>query len=147
MARLHAEERARRRRGGFFGRRVLFGRDLQQHLNVPIGLIHTSWGGTVAEAWTAPRPSSRWPISASRSNLKEPAKEQGTLAEQMQRVVRKHDPGSAEGLGWADPALNDSDWKTMKLPVLWEQAGLPGFDGIVWFRRQVRFPRIGPART
>lgn len=29
-----------------------FGRDLQKSLDVPIGLIHTSWGGTVAEAWT-----------------------------------------------------------------------------------------------
>ncbi|MGH7172291.1 MAG: sialate O-acetylesterase, partial [Gemmataceae bacterium] len=28
-----------------------FGRDLQKALNVPIGLIHTSWGGTRAEAW------------------------------------------------------------------------------------------------
>lgn len=28
-----------------------FGRQLNQKLNVPIGLIHTSWGGTVAEAW------------------------------------------------------------------------------------------------
>lgn len=29
-----------------------FGRDLRRDLKVPIGLIHTSWGGTVAEAWT-----------------------------------------------------------------------------------------------
>ena len=29
-----------------------FGRDLQKALDVPIGLIHTSWGGTIAEAWT-----------------------------------------------------------------------------------------------
>jgi sialate O-acetylesterase len=29
-----------------------FGRDLYKNLNVPIGLIHSSWGGTVAEAWT-----------------------------------------------------------------------------------------------
>lgn len=28
-----------------------FGRQLHQKLHVPIGLIHTSWGGTVAEAW------------------------------------------------------------------------------------------------
>ena len=41
-------------------------------------------------------------------NLKEPAKEPGTLAEQMQRWYARHDPGSAEGLGWADPALNDA---------------------------------------
>jgi sialate O-acetylesterase len=29
-----------------------FGRDLHNALQVPIGLIHTSWGGTPAEAWT-----------------------------------------------------------------------------------------------
>lgn len=30
-----------------------YGRDLYQKLNVPIGLISTSWGGTKAEAWTS----------------------------------------------------------------------------------------------
>src|SRR5262245_45499519 len=30
-----------------------FGPDLEKALNVPIGLIHTSWGGTPAEAWTS----------------------------------------------------------------------------------------------
>lgn len=30
-----------------------FGRKLQENLNIPIGLIHTSWGGTIAEAWTS----------------------------------------------------------------------------------------------
>lgn len=32
---------------GFF-----FGREVHKRLGVPIGLIHTSWGGTPAEAWT-----------------------------------------------------------------------------------------------
>jgi sialate O-acetylesterase len=30
-----------------------FGRKLNRDLNVPIGLIQTAWGGTVAEAWTS----------------------------------------------------------------------------------------------
>jgi len=30
-----------------------FGRELHNELNVPIGLINTSWGGTVCEAWTS----------------------------------------------------------------------------------------------
>ncbi len=30
-----------------------FGRKLVQELDVPIGLMHTSWGGTPAEAWTS----------------------------------------------------------------------------------------------
>lgn len=31
-----------------------FGRELYHKLKVPIGLINTSWGGTVAETWTSP---------------------------------------------------------------------------------------------
>lgn len=30
-----------------------FGRDLQKSLGVPVGLIHTSWGGSPAEVWVA----------------------------------------------------------------------------------------------
>ena len=31
-----------------------FGRDLNEALGVPVGLINSSWGGTFAEAWTSP---------------------------------------------------------------------------------------------
>src|SRR5205085_5478997 len=30
-----------------------FGRELYRRLKIPVGLIHTSWGGTPAEAWTS----------------------------------------------------------------------------------------------
>lgn len=32
---------------------MYFGRHLQPSINVPVGLIHTSWGGTPAESWTS----------------------------------------------------------------------------------------------
>lgn len=32
-----------------------FGRDLQQALGVPVGIIHTSWGGSPAEVWMSER--------------------------------------------------------------------------------------------
>jgi sialate O-acetylesterase len=37
---------------GFSAVGYFFGRKLHKELNVPIGLIHTSWGGTPAESWT-----------------------------------------------------------------------------------------------
>ena len=38
---------------GFSAVGYFFGRDLHQAIKVPVGLINTSWGGTVAEAWTS----------------------------------------------------------------------------------------------
>lgn len=38
--------------GGFSAVAYFFGRNLHQSLQVPIGLIHSSWGGTPAEFWT-----------------------------------------------------------------------------------------------
>jgi sialate O-acetylesterase len=38
---------------GFTAVGYFFGRELYKQTNVPIGLIHTSWGGTIAEAWTS----------------------------------------------------------------------------------------------
>ncbi len=38
---------------GFTAVGYFFGRQLYLDENVPIGLIHTSWGGTIAEAWTS----------------------------------------------------------------------------------------------
>lgn len=37
---------------GFSAVAYYFGRELHKELDVPVGLIHTSWGGTPSEAWT-----------------------------------------------------------------------------------------------
>jgi sialate O-acetylesterase len=39
--------------GMFSAVAYFFARDLQKALNVPVGIIHTSWGGTPAQAWTS----------------------------------------------------------------------------------------------
>jgi sialate O-acetylesterase len=40
---------------GFSAVGFFFGRHLNSELNVPIGLINSSWGGTTAQAWTDPQ--------------------------------------------------------------------------------------------
>jgi len=40
--------------GAFSGVAFFFARDLQPAIKVPLGVIHSSWGGTRVEAWTSP---------------------------------------------------------------------------------------------
>ncbi len=133
--------------GGFSAAGYFFGRDLQHELKVPIGLIHTSWGGTVAEAWTSgealetmldfkPAVQQLRAESTPATTAQRPAQ----YATRMEQWYRKNDPGSAGGEVWAGASFNDTDWKTMKLPTHWEEAGLPDYDGVVWFRKEIDVP-------
>jgi len=130
---------------GFSATGYFFGRELLRDQQVPIGLIHTSWSGTVAEAWVSGE------ALATMADFK-PAVEkvQKFAASVKDRPYdfdtelatwwAKNDAGSSAGANWAAPAFDAKTWKTMPLPNFWENAGLPGVDGLVWFRKEVTIP-------
>ena len=121
-----------------------FGKSLYKKLNVPIGLIHTSWGGTVAETWTsgdmiAQNPDFETPYSQLKKiNLEDYA---NAIEKDIREKVGEFstvDLGMKDNLAiWAESDLDDSDWKTMNLPGIWEHNGLEAVDGVVWFRKEV----------
>jgi sialate O-acetylesterase len=128
---------------GFSAVGYFFGRELQAHLKVPIGLIHTSWGGTPAEAWTSAEALRKLPDFTARVAQVEEAralaaKGQLDYEHQLDQWWSDNDPGTKQG--WDRPEADVSAWKTMTLPTAWEKAGLPDFDGTVWFRREVTVP-------
>ncbi|MBI4721202.1 MAG: 9-O-acetylesterase [Chitinivibrionia bacterium] len=51
--------------GGFSGAGYYFGKELNKALNVPVGLIDASWGGTRIEPWTPPAGFAKIPALAS----------------------------------------------------------------------------------
>jgi sialate O-acetylesterase len=133
--------------GGFSAAGYFFGRDLHRDLKVPIGLIHTSWGGTVAEAWTSGEALETMAdfkpaVEQLRGEVTPPTTVQrpSRYATLMELWYRKNDPGSGGSDMWAAPSFDDKHWKTMKLPTHWEDAGLPDYDGVVWFRKEIEIP-------
>jgi signal transduction histidine kinase/ActR/RegA family two-component response regulator len=62
------------------------------------------------------------------------AVEAAPLAGDPQTVWRMK---SGDGAGWAHPAFDDSGWPGVALPATWQELGVDGGDGVVWFRRTV----------
>ncbi|HLK58522.1 MAG TPA: sialate O-acetylesterase, partial [Chthonomonadaceae bacterium] len=128
---------------GFSAAGYFFGRQLHQDLHIPIGLIHTSWGGTVAEAWTSAEAlDTMSDFKPAVTQLQQTAEAMKSGQQDFNKILaawwKKNDTGTA--LGYANTDFDSSAWKTMKLPTYWEQAGLPDYDGLVWFRREFMLP-------
>jgi sialate O-acetylesterase len=122
-----------------------FGRDLHLACHVPIGLIHTSWGGTPAEAWTSEAALSQLPdFTDALTNLKhlaaDPAEAGRETQARQNEWYARVDSGVLASPPWYATDLDTSSWKTMKLPTYWEKAGYPDFDGLFWFRRAFDLP-------
>jgi len=126
-----------------------FGRNLYQDLHIPIGLIDASWGGTIAEAWTSAGSLKAMPdfqsslatIAHKALHFKDLKAEYKQDSATWQALVAQKDKGFAnEKAVWAANNLDETDWKTIKVPGFWEESVLPDFDGVVWFRKTIEIP-------
>ncbi|CAC9974071.1 sialate O-acetylesterase [Flavobacterium panici] len=121
-----------------------FARKIYKEKKIPIGLIHSSWGGTLIEAWTSSGALSTihdfdTEIEAMKSETNREALQQKYNADLAvwEKYVANADKGmQQEKAIWSAENLDDSSWKTMKLPSFFDSNGLASFDGIIWFRKK-----------
>ncbi len=126
-----------------------FGRRIHKDLNIPIGLIHTSWGGTPAEAWTSAESLKKMSdfkdevelIEKTKTENRQTMDEYRAELKKWEDSIRPGDAGFKNGQPiWHTPDLDLSDWKVMEQPTRWENAGYPNLDGIMWFRKEINLP-------
>lgn len=131
--------------GHFTAVGYFFARKLWQELDVPIGIINSSWGGTDVEVWTSPDSYEALPAEVRRDY--DPAARDYmanmTSGETQANKIRfqtdlDNDPGLLEK--WYETPGDLSAWKTMDQPRLWSQTELRSDEGHVWFRREFELP-------
>ncbi|MBK5719663.1 9-O-acetylesterase [Dysgonomonas sp. Marseille-P4677] len=120
-----------------------FARKLNKELNIPIGIINSSWGGTDIETWTSPDSFNKLPEAFSErykniqiTDFDKFVKENGENKEAYLKALQ-NDPGITEE--WFAPSYNSDSWKKMQIPQLWENI-LPEADGIIWFKYTLNLP-------
>lgn len=121
-----------------------FATKLSKELNVPVGLINTSWGGTHSETWT-----SREAFESSEEyksmianvpvvNVEEVNKKRrAAVLAKLEAMQGKINESPEEIAQWKSADYNDTSWPEITVPSLWEETVLPGFDGIVWLRKTI----------
>jgi Domain of unknown function (DUF303). len=125
-----------------------FAKELYQKYRIPIGLIHTSLGGSPAEAWMSEESLKEFP-----EYYKEAQQfKDSTLINQIENQdksrirawynqLRQKDEGyNNPQKTWYDTTLNTSDWATMKIPGYWAATGLGSVNGVVWFKKEIKIP-------
>lgn len=116
-----------------------FGRELNNRIEIPIGIIDCTWGGTPIEAW------SNYEMLADLNEFKP----------QLQQIADNNFDASAleavyqqQLADWESKAIpqdptieaQSMTWAEMPVPGCWEESVLPAFDGIVWMRKTINLP-------
>jgi sialate O-acetylesterase len=113
--------------------------ELHKKLQVPIGLISSNWGGTIAQAWTSAEGLKPLPdFSSAVEEIQQyvgPKDAKRIFQEKKEAWKRKFyalDEGMKQK--WFSPNFDHSSWDTIETPMKWSlHKILAGFDGLVWF--------------
>ena len=135
--------------GGLSAVAFFFGKKLFDELNVPIGLIHSSWGGSPAESWASlnvlktinPFEDFEQKIT----ELNNPKSEYNMWMKNLNNIdlntYYENDNNIIVNIDYASTHYDDSQWKTVKIPS-WFSGPLQNFDGIIWFRKSFELTKV-----
>ena len=122
-----------------------FGRELRGQLDVPIGLIVSSWGGTQIEAWMSEAALGEFAEFKETLALfdvaRDPNRRRGMVFDAQASWWADLDRSAPRrpGGSWRKASFDDGEWPTMALPASLS-GDLGSFDGLVYFRRTVELP-------
>lgn len=129
-----------------------FGRHVHENENVPVGLVMTAWGGTIAEAWTseaglATLPEFEERLKEAETNLPrldQIEAEYQTQSEAWESELDALDAGVENGVPvWSKPETSTTDWKPIDMPLpinVLIGATPSNLGGRVWLRRDIKLP-------
>lgn len=120
------------------------GQELRRTQQVPIGLISSSWGGSIIEDWLSEASLRRAGdytealdiLAAHAASPENGVAYWNRVSEQWWRA---NEPGLQAPVPWSDARFDDRDWSLAKPEGFWETGGptLGNYDGTGWYRTSI----------
>lgn len=120
-----------------------FGRNLLRELDMPVGIINASYGGTRIEPWISEQTyrQENAPEAAAIQELRkvlpeERGKVRAALVTWLKRFHSAAPETTRQAQEWKKPDFDDSGWEEAAIPN-----GVPSeIDGVIWFRKSIDLP-------
>ena len=130
--------------GDFSATAYFFAKRLQKELKVPIGIIHSSWGGTPAEAWTSEVNLRKLGDFDDALDLVNNPKTFELVDNWFGQFPSQDFPETKEqweqmdfaDIDAAKPEFDDSNWTSIEIPGPIDLLKNDAFDGAVWIRKE-----------
>ncbi len=121
-----------------------FARKLYEELNVPIGIINSTWGGTPVESWISRQKT----LSIGEFTEQLEALDEEKIANykdwlsNFEMIPRPTNDKNWEQLDLGDEAyrqasFDDQNWKSTDIPIYVENIETTSDDGVYWLRKKV----------
>jgi len=128
--------------GNFTAVGYYFARKLQEELDVPIGLINTSWGGTIVETWISKEAMASFNefqdhVSTMPASLDMIADKNRQKMIERIKNIQSDIPEKDMSATWSLGNFDYTDWETTELPRRIDHGSLNGLDGVVWYKRNI----------
>jgi sialate O-acetylesterase len=117
-----------------------FARDVRKSIDVPIGLINSSWSGSRIEPWMSASSLDGFVEGGIDNYLKNKELERNQALKKVEAelapLFKKEEFANTHSLDY-----DDRDWKNMRLPTLWEEAGYEDIDGVALIRKVIQLSK------
>ncbi|ATC25943.1 9-O-acetylesterase [Caulobacter vibrioides] len=138
--------------GAFSASCFYFARELQKTRQVPLGLIHASWGGSGIEAWMTPtalRKVGGYDDAIAVLNLS--ITDQAAASRRWGEVIKAWWSAKTPGQAALAPWTGAGTWTAAPRDLgIWERWGVPAlaeFNGVVWFKTEIELTAAQAAQA
>jgi sialate O-acetylesterase len=120
-----------------------FAREIQSDLNVPVGILQSTWGGTPVEAWTSREMLLSSPIRRQKILDNDSLSPNHFVKDSLDLIKFwdiVYNPKNAMDQIIPQSAYDDSKWPVASMPKANKDWGLPVYEGMCWLRKSIDIP-------
>lgn len=120
-----------------------FAHKIHSDINVPIGILQSTWGGTPVETWTSKEMLLTTPITRDKVIANDTVNPTHFVKDSLDLIrfwdIVYHPKNKTDKI-ITQSSYNDSKWPEVTMPSVLKTSGIPYYEGMIWLRKEIVLP-------